>query len=170
MATEVNISFDPFDYASIVEASERLKKYFLWISRKTDELLERLRQIGVQEASVRFAEAFDYDGVNDTIVYSEPIEGGWQIIANGHAVCFIEFGAGVFYNSGSSYPDFPTSRVPGIVGIGQYGNHHGMNDSWWFTNQAGESQESFGNAAIKPMWHSATRMMNEMNRIAREVF
>ena len=60
-----------------------------------------LARIGMQEASVRFSTA-QYDGTNDSNVTIEKTQNGYNVVANGNAVAFIEFGAGVHYNAGSS--------------------------------------------------------------------
>ena len=79
---------------SIRDAIKKLKAYRDSLDAKKDKLLKELAYIGVAEASVRFTTAL-YDGVNDTEVELIPIDNGYCIEAKGHAVLFIEFGAGV---------------------------------------------------------------------------
>ena len=89
---------------SIDNAIAQLRAYRNTLDAKKDKLLKRLGEIGVREASVRFTTAM-YDGVNDSSVSLEANKDGYAIIAEGHAVAFIEFGAGVYHNSGEPYPD-----------------------------------------------------------------
>lgn len=152
--------------ASIQNAIAELKAYRDTLEAKKDKLLGELAKIGVREASVRFTTAI-YDGVNDSSVTLEPISGGYCIKAEGKAVCFIEFGAGVYHNSGEPYPD---PRPEGIVGIGQYGKGYGKRQAWGFKDETGELVITHGNPAAMPMWYAREEMRNNILKIAKEVF
>ena len=157
----MNLSVD-----SITNAIEELKVYRDSLDQKMDKLLEELANIGVKEASVRFTTAM-YDGVNDSHVTLEPTSKGYTIVAEGKAVAFIEFGAGVHYNSGDPYPD---PRPAGIVGIGEYGKGHGKRQAWGFKNDSGELVITHGNPAAMPMWYASEEMRSKILKIAKEVF
>ena len=152
--------------SSIDNAIAQLTAYRNTIDVKKDKLLEALARIGVQEASVRFTTAM-YDGVNDSSVSLEPISNGYAIVAEGHAVAFIEFGAGVYYNSGEPYPN---PRPEGIVGIGEYGKGYGKRQAWGFTDVSGELVITHGNPAAMPMWYASEEMRSNILKIAKEVF
>ena len=152
--------------ASIQNAIAELKAYRDTLEAKKDKLLGELAKIGVREASVRFTTAI-YDGVNDSSVTLEPISGGYCIKAEGKAVCFIEFGAGVYHNPGEPYPD---PRPDGIVGIGQYGKGYGKRQAWGFKDETGELVITHGNPAAMPMWYAREEMRNNILKIAKEVF
>lgn len=152
--------------SSIDNAIKELKAYRYSIDRKKDKLLEELANIGVREASVRFTTAM-YDGVNDSSVTLKPIKDGYAIIAEGHAVAFIEFGSGVYHNSGEPYPN---PRPDGIVGIGEYGKGHGKRQAWGFKNEADELVITHGNPAAMPLWYASEEMRNKIAKIAQEVF
>jgi hypothetical protein len=152
--------------SSINAAIKQLARYKKWVSEKTALLLERLALIGANEASVRFATAI-YDGVNDSDV-SVDIQGNKAVIsAKGNAVCFIEFGAGVYHNPGEPYP---LPRPAGIVGIGEYGQGKGKRQAWGYYGESGELVITRGNPAAMPMWNALKEMEHEVLRIAREVF
>jgi hypothetical protein len=151
---------------SIDNAIAELKAFRDSLERKKDKLLEELANIGVKEASVRFTTAM-YDGVNDSSVTLETTNGGYVIKAEGHAVAFIEFGAGVYHNSGEPYPD---PRPEGIVGIGEYGKGYGKRQAWGFTDDSGELVITHGNPAAMPMWYASEEMRSKILKIAREVF
>ena len=89
---------------SIGQAIKELKAYRDSLEDRKQRLLEELANIGVREASVRFTTAM-YDGLNDSDVTLETIENGYQIVAEGRAVAFIEFGAGVYHNPAEPYPN-----------------------------------------------------------------
>ena len=152
--------------SSIDNAIKELKAFRESIEQKMDKLLEELANIGVREASVRFTTAM-YDGVNDSSVTLEPITDGYCIKAEGKAVAFIEFGAGVYHNPGEPYPN---PRPDGIVGIGEYGKGYGKRQAWGFRYESGELVITHGNPAAMPMWYASEEMRNKITKIAREVF
>lgn len=133
---------------------------------KADRLIERLAEIGVREASVRFTTAM-YDGTNDTSVTLETISNGYAIVAEGQAVAFIEFGSGVYHNTGEPYPN---ARPEGIVGIGEYGKGYGKRQAWGYRDESGEVVVTHGNPAAMPMWYASEEMRNNIAKIAQEVF
>ena len=64
------------------------------MNKKIDLFLERLATIGAQVASHEFATAV-YNGVNDVVVSVMRVsETRWELVANGKAVLFIEYGSG----------------------------------------------------------------------------
>ena len=151
---------------SIDAAIKELTAYRNSLEMKKNKLLEELANIGVREASVRYTTAM-YDGVNDTDVSLEMTATGYAIKATGQAVFFIEFGAGVYHNSGEPYPN---PRPEGVVGIGQYGKGHGKRQAWGFVDESGELVITHGNPAAMPMWYASEEMQNNILKIAREVF
>ena len=152
--------------SSIRDAITELKSFRASIETKKNKLLERLGEIGVYEASVRFTSAM-YDGVNDSHVSLETTNGGYAIVASGHAVAFIEFGSGVYHNTGEPYPD---PRPEGIVGIGEYGKGYGKRQTWVYRDEAGEKVFTHGNPAAMPLWYASEEMRSKIETIAKEVF
>jgi hypothetical protein len=151
---------------SISQAIKELKAYRDSLESRKQQLLDELANIGVREASVRFTTAI-YDGVNDSDVTLEVIDNGYRIVAEGKAVAFIEFGAGVYHNPSEPYPK---PRPDGIVGIGEYGKGYGKRQAWGFKNESGELVVTHGNPAAMPMWYASEEMRNSILRIARRVF
>ena len=151
---------------SIQSAIDELKSYRRTLDAKTDKLLERLASLGVREASVRFTTAI-YDGVNDSSVTLEAIDGGYRILAEGQAVAFIEFGSGVYHNPAEPYPN---PRPEGIVKIGEYGKGYGKRQAWGYTDEAGELVITHGNPAAMPLWYASEEMRNAIVEQFKEVF
>ena len=151
---------------SISKAIKEVKAYKKWIESKANELTRRLAEIGASEAKVRFGGA-QYDGVNDSVVKVEPITNGYQVVATGGAVFFIEFGAGVYYNGSEPYPE---PRPAGVSKIGEYGKGYGKRKAWGFYDESGELVVTHGNPAAMPMYHASRTIQQEVERIAREVF
>ena len=152
--------------SSIQDAIDELKFYRSSLEHKTNKFLEELAYIGVKEASIRFTTAM-YDGVNDSSVTLKPISGGYCIVAEGHAVAFIEFGSGVYHNPGEPYP---APRPDGIVGIGEYGKGYGKRQAWGFRDESGELVVTRGNPAAMPMWYASEEMRNAIKKKFVEVF
>ena len=114
---------------------------------------------------MRFAGAV-YDGVNDSDISVDEIENGYRITAKGKAVCFIEFGAGVYHNPSEPYPN---PRPEGIVGIGEYGKGNGKRQGWFF-NMDGETVFTRGTPAAMPMYYASEEIKDAVAEIAKEVF
>lgn len=151
---------------SVDKAIKELEAYKVWVEQKTKELTERLARIGATEAAVRFGSAY-YTGTNDVSVTVNPISNGWEISADGKAVCFIEFGSGVYFNGDEPYPN---PRPKGVVGIGEYGKGKGSNDFWWYTSENGGSRFTHGTPSAMPMYHASREMRQAVLQIAKEVF
>ena len=150
----------------IDRAIKELKAYKQEFLKKEKQLLERLAEIGVREASVRFTTAM-YDGTNDVSVSLDTTNNGYAIVAKGQAVAFIEFGAGVYHNTGEPYPN---PRPEGIVGIGEYGKGKGKQKAWGYKNENDEVVITRGNPAAMPMWYASEEMKQSILKVAREVF
>lgn len=159
---------------SINKAIRELDKYKRELLAKEKLLLEKLSMIGVREASVRFTTAI-YDGTNDVNVTLTETGKGYAIIAQGEAVAFIEFGAGVYHNTSEPYPN---PRPEGIVGIGEYGKGKGKRRAWFYKGDPGSNGELQKNGAVKtrgnpaamPMWYATEEMRKSVLKIAKEVF
>lgn len=150
----------------IDHAIKELKQYKQDFLKREEKLLERLAEIGLKEASVRFTTAM-YDGVNDVSVHLDAIGNGYAIVADGKAVAFIEFGAGVYHNTSEPYPN---PRPDGIVGIGEYGKGHGKRKAWGYKNENDELVITRGNPAVMPMWYASEEIKNSLLKVVREVF
>ena len=158
----------PLSIEGIHNARKQLERYRKQLERKRLKFLRELAKIGVNEAEVRFNNALYPSVDNDVKVESIPTSDGYKVVANGQAVCFIEFGAGVTYNSNS---DYPITKPNGIVGIGEYGKGRGANPKgWYYTNSSGESKHTYGNPAEMPMYCASREMRSQITAIAREVF
>lgn len=150
----------------INKAIQELKTYKQEFLKKEKQLLQGLAEIGLKEASVRFTTAM-YDGTNDVSVRLDGSNNRYVIVAEGEAVAFIEFGAGVYHNTSEPYPN---PRPQGVVGIGEYGQGKGKRKSWGYYDDSGELVITRGNPAAMPMWYASEEMKNNVLRVVREVF
>ena len=159
----IKCSLEAQDISRAIKELRQYKREFL---KKEKRLLEALAEIGIKEASVRFTTAM-YDGTNDVSVRLDTTNNGYAIIAEGQAVAFIEFGAGVYHNTSEPYPN---PRPTGIVGIGEYGQGKGKQKAWGYKNENDELVITRGNPAAMPMWYASEEIKNQVLRIAKEVF
>lgn len=149
---------------SVADAIKQVKEYQKSVDRKMRILTEKLALIGAREASIRFTTAI-YDGVNDVQVNVHRVKDGWAIMAKGKAVCFLEFGAGVYHAR-----TYPNPRPDGVVGIGEYGKGMGKRNTWVYYDDANNKVFTHGNPAVMGMWYATEEMRRSILQIAREVF
>lgn len=147
--------------AGIKELTQGLKDYDKWVKRKSEELCERLAEIGVTKAQVNFAAAY-YDGDEDSSVKAEKRDSGYAVVARGTTVLFVEFGAGLI---GGGHPE-ANGMTPGsysdTVGKGQWDNPEG----WIYQH---DKPRSHGNPANMPMYDAMKEIELQLERVAREV-
>ena len=154
------------DKQEINRAIKELKAYKQAFLQREKDLLKGLAEIGLKEASVRFTTAM-YDGTNDVSVHLDETNNGYAIVADGKAVAFIEFGAGVYHNTSEPYPN---PRPSGVVGIGEYGKGMGKRKAWGYKNENDEVVITRGNPAAMPMWYASEEIKNSVLKVAKEVF
>lgn len=146
--------------------------------RKVEIFMEELAQIGVQSATIRFAEA-EYDGDNDVVV-KNPVwidDNTLQITAEGSSILFIEFGTGV-YNP----VQHPRARDLGMI-RGEYGYGLGkMRYGWRYKGNPGTNGEvimdgphageilTHGNNANMCMYLATADMRDQIAKVAERVF
>ena len=150
----------------ITRAIKKVKEYKQDFLDREQKLLEGLAEIGLKEASVRFTTAM-YDGTNDVSVMLDTTKNGYVIVASGEAVAFIEFGAGVYHNTGEPYPN---PRPEGVVGIGEYGKGYGKRKAWGYKDENDKVVITRGNPAAMPMWYASEEIKNSVTKVVREVF
>lgn len=162
----MKITINPFDMKSVDTALKKIEQYKRDFSVKEQEFVRRLAEIGVSVAQAGFSTA-DYDGVNDVVVSMEKTATGYAVVASGETVGFIEFGTGVRYpewdNTGMEY----TPPAHGTYGKGQGKNPWG----WWFKGSEGAvAQHTYGNPPAEAMRTARDAMVENVTRIAREVW
>lgn len=154
----------------------RIQRLQLKVAKGNHEILERLAQVGIDTAGVKFSTA-QYDGMNDV----QMLEPEWvdentvRVVASGEAVAFIEFGTGVHYTE-----QHPLAGEVGAV-RGGYGHHLGRLDSWFYTGDPGTDGElgyhgdravviTHGNPPARAMYDAAKEMRDKILEIVREVY
>lgn len=161
--TVIRVGLSSQDIDRAIKELNRYKQDFL---KREKRLLEGLAEIGLKEASVRFTTAM-YDGTNDVSVRLDTTNKGYAIVAEGKAVAFIEFGAGVYHNGSEPYPN---PRPSGIVGIGEYGKGKGKQKAWGYMDENNELVITRGNPAAMPMWYASEEIKSSVLKVVKEVF
>ena len=147
------------------------------IKNKQRDFLEKLAEIGIETANVRFANA-QYDGTNDAVVNAPEWDGDNKLIisATGRAVAFIEFGTGVHYTE-----SHPKAAEFGAI-RGSYGYGLGKLDQWRYKGDPGTNGEvitegkhkgevlTHGNPPARAMYEAGKDMREHIREIAQEVF
>ena len=156
-----------------------VKSLMARVQNAAPEIEEKLAEYGAEDARLRFAAA-RYAGTNDVTVSVGESEGHAAVVAQGDAVAFIEFGAGVRHGKG-----YPGERPKDIVDIGKYGQGKGASGrpwvyrgeqgsaGWQVRKKNGDPIEglsmTYGNPPNAPMYHAANRMREEAGAVAKEV-
>lgn len=166
----MKITINAFSLSSVKDAVLHLRKYAAKLKRLEEELPKALAEFGAVQAQAKY-DAAPYNlrpsGWTDQpqiTVTAEPAENGWRVRANGQEVCFVEFGAGVYYNGGNS--SYLGTRPPGIVGIGEYGTGRGKQDMWAFGNPA---EWTHGTPASNSLYYTAREIEARIEETARKI-
>lgn len=149
--------------ASAIAAAERgLLEYAVWVEQKSAELRSRLASLGATVASIRFSRAI-YSGTNDVSVRVDD-EGETAVIyAEGESVAFIEFGSGATHGYGHPM-DSKLGVGPGTYPEGK--GHWDDPNGWWYAH----GRHTYGNPPAAAMVSARDAMLEELTRIAKEVF
>lgn len=127
------------------------------IDAKCEEIAKRLCEIG--EPIIRQVHG------NHAMVWTEPSDHGYKIVAEGEDVLFIEFGAGNAAGSTAGLYD----DVPSVVRPGSWSETHAkqyvMYGNWWFGGVA------YVEVVPTPAFYYAYEyMVQNLPQIAQEVF
>ena len=161
-------------------ALDEIDKYEKSLKEKMKVLMERLAELGIEEATARFKNV-EYDGVNDVVVDDKPTwldDNKLVIKARGRSITFIEFGTGV-YNPGVH----PKANELGMI-RGAYGKGLGKNEKWSYVGNESDIHAqgkainvgdktiiiTKGNNPNRGMYETAKKLRQEIEKIAREVF
>ena len=166
----------PLSQRGIDTLLREIESYTVWLKERSQVLLDRLAQAGVEVASARFAKAA-YDGTNDASVSMETrSEGVRAVVAVGASVLFIEFGTGV------TYPDNHPQAAELGMKRGEYGQGHGKQSSWGYYGDPGTNGVvkmkkngstvviTHGNPANMPMYETVKELEAMLPELVKEVF
>lgn len=161
--------------AGIKEAIKALGKYQDDLPKRADKCAKTLARIGENNARRLYeGERGNYDGTYDVEVRNEGEDGQYTISAVGESAAFVEFGTGVYFNSPDPYP---IPRPANVLGIGEYGEHRGKNDFWFYVGEGGTDSEkkpglkiTHGNPAGACMYHAGQETRQYIETAAKDAF
>lgn len=169
MAKKISISLSQ---KSIQNAINEVRKYQREFIDKNEVFVRRLAELGIPVIDQNIAAAQgDSDKNHNTYIkinsfgsYSEA-----KLVVEGKSILFIEFGAGIRYNGSAGTSPHPKGEEFGYT-IGSYGKGQGKNDFWFYYADTGEAVMSHGTEATMPLYRASQEIIQNIRRIAREVF
>ena len=159
---------------SIDDAIAKIDKYKQELRHKTSIFVQRLAEEGLVVVNDKRTSFYgDADG-NDVRTYVVVSDFGNKVTATlvmaGKDVAFIEFGAGIHYNTAAGTSPHPKGQELGMT-IGSYGKGKGANDSWvYYDEERARFRTSHGTQAVMPLYSASESIKKKFYSIAKEVF
>lgn len=162
------------DVNSLQKAIDELKAYRESIESKLSAFVDALMADGLKEASQRLASTVG-DSTNASVGVGYQVTYQDRVVANiylvGTDALFIEFGAGIAYNTGMQHPDAAEFGY----GVGTYPSKHPPNKAmnpgyWWYKDENGQKQRSIGTEATMPIYKASETVRNNIIKEAINVF
>lgn len=160
------------DTDSLQRAINEIRTYREELNNKLQQFITSLMQDGVTVANARLSSTVG-DSVQGVIGFG--VNNGGDIISaiislEGADALFIEFGAGIAYNTGMQHPDAAEFGY----GPGTYPSKHppnkAINPGYWYYREDGELVKSIGTQASMPMYYAAETIRNNAIKKAVEIF
>lgn len=157
---------------SIQNAINQLKSYQNELKNKNELFVQRLAELGIPviDQNIMMAQG-DSDKNHNTYIKINRFGSYSQatLVCEGSGLLFIEFGAGISYNTPAGTSPHPKGEEFGYT-IGSYGQGKGKNESWVYVADSGEWVRSYGTQATMPVYKASVEIVQNIRRIAKEVF
>lgn len=169
MSKKIRISLSEKSIRNAINEIEVYKRQFI---ERNEVFVRRLAELGIPVIDQNIAAAQgDSDKSHNTYIkinsfgsYSEA-----KLVVEGKDLAFIEFGSGIHYNGSAGTSPHPKGEEFGYT-IGSYGKGQGSKDFWFYYADTGESVMSHGTEATMPVFRASQEIIQNIRRIAREVF
>ena len=155
---------------SINDAINELKAYKQELMNKNEIFVQRLVDLGLSVVDMKVRQSL---GDSDDASSSAYVDNLGRLVRaeihlTGSDVLFIEFGAGIYYNTPGQHP----LEDKFGMGVGTYpGQTHAFDDFWFYTDEQGNTgQVSYGTQATMPMYNASIEIYKQVRQIAQEVF
>lgn len=159
-------------HKSIQDAIKQLRAYQKSLVSKNEEFVRRLTELGVPviDENIALAQG-DSDKSHNTYIKINSFGDYTQatLVCEGKSLAFIEFGAGIHYNTPAGTSPHPKGQEFGYT-IGSYGQGNGKNKSWIYFSDSGEWVRSYGTEATMPVYKASVKIIQSIRKIAKEVF
>lgn len=161
------------DVDSLEKAINELDTYQEELMSKLEAFMDALLSVGIAEASKR-ASSYAGDSKPANVVAEYVLKSKDKLLATvalvGEDAIFIEFGAGIAYNTGTEHPKASEFGY----GVGTYPSKHppnrAINPGYWFYRENGELKKSIGTQATMPIYFASETMRNNAIQKALEIF
>lgn len=169
MSKKIHMSISEKSIRNAINEIEAYKRQFI---DRNELFVRRLAELGIPVIDQNIAAAQGdseknhntYIKVNSFGSYSEA-----KLVVEGSDLLYIEFGAGIRYNGSAGTSPHPKGEEFGYT-IGSYGKGQGKNDFWFYYADTGETVMSHGTEATMPVFRASQEIIQNIRRIAREVF
>lgn len=169
MEKVIKFSLDPRE---IEKAIKELREYRRELNAKLEKFITLLLEDGITVARTQLMSTVG-DSVQGIIGFGVDNDGeimSATVSLEGKDALFIEFGAGIAYNTGRQHPLADEFGY----GVGTYPSKHppnrAMNPGYWYYRENGELVRSIGTGASMPIFTAAETMRNNLIKRASEVF
>lgn len=157
---------------SIQDAIKQLEDYKTGLRNKNELFVRRLAELGIPviDQNIMMLQG-DSDKNHNTYIKINRFDNYAQavLVCEGANLNFIEFGAGIHYNTPTGSSPHPKGQELDYT-IGSYGQGKGKNDSWTYYSDSGEWVRSYGTEAAMPIYKASVEIMQNIRKIAKEVF
>lgn len=159
---------------SINQAVKTIENYYTnKLQAKAEEFVNELAAVGIKSINVAIKNINPLMKGGDLKVTLEYANGeyGANITMSGKQCAFIEFGAGVYYNTEKGSSKHPKGEELGFT-IGSYnpGSPHAEDpEGWWYYDEKGR-HHTYGTPTFAPMYNSEIEMLDKIKVIAEKVF
>lgn len=175
------ITINGLSAKSLMDAAKQVEKYQLKVALMNKEFVRELTKRGIEEASQHLE--FKGDSTPPTVATHNPhvrmgkTEGQMtaSIRLKGKDVAFVEFGAGIHYNTpvGTSPNPYGVElgyTIGSYSNLGENGYSMGQYDYWGYTDENGVTVVTYGTEAAMPLFHASEKVKQEYAEVAKSVF
>ena len=167
------ITIDALSAESLEKAAQRVRKLQKTYVNRNREFVRQLTDVGIKVIYMNIWGLGDSEPPepNEPHVIMGNKDGVMTatLRLRGEDVMFVEFGAGVHYNTPAGQSPHPLGVELGYT-IGSYGHGQGANDYWYYTDDDGYMHQSYGTEATMPMWKADQEIRQKFASIAKQVF
>lgn len=159
---------------SITNAIKALEQYKTELNTKTQLFVQMLGDVGINALSLQISNISPFYKGEDLQIELQETDGGFgaSLIMSGTQCAFLEFGAGVLFNTSEGGSLHPKGKELGFT-IGSY-NPSSPNATnpggWWYKDKWGKTQHTYGTPTFAPLHNSEMEMLRDIQKVAREVF
>ena len=161
------ISINVTDQKSVDDALNDLENYAKTLNDKLKEVLRRLAWIGAETANASYADGYE-EGNGGVQVNINELPSGYQIVASGDDVYFLEFGTGVM--AGAGY-DTSVIAPPVDISSGSWSrSEHGTGEFANYGSWHHDGAKYTLTIPRKGMYFAAKEIERRVSEVVDEVF